>query len=47
MTLFWRCLEKSPAPAGKSVGKAQEKCPSVVNSLIGIPPIEGDIKVVD
>ena len=34
-------------PVGKSVGKAQEKYPSVVNSLIMIPPIEGHIKVVD
>ena len=45
MTGICRWPEKSAAQVGKSVGKAEVMYPSVVNSLTGIPPIVGHIKV--
>ena len=32
-------------PDGKSVGKAQEMYPSVLNSLMGVPPAAGHATV--
>ena len=37
--------KKSAAPVGNKVGKAISSYPSVVNSLIGAPPMVGHIRV--
>ena len=41
MTAFGHGATKSAAPVGKSVGKAQEMQPSVLDSLIGVPLLGG------
>ena len=43
VTWLQRCPRKSAAPVGNKVGKAILKYPSVVNSLIGAPPMVGHI----
>ena len=42
-----RCTRRSAAPVGNSVGKAILKYFSVVNSLIGAPPMVGHMRVWD
>ena len=44
MTGFCLCPRKSAAPVGNRVEKAQDMYPSVVNSLIGVPPIVGHMR---
>ena len=38
-----RGAKKSAVPVGNSVGNAQEIYPSVVNSFIGFPVVEGQL----
>ena len=43
VTLCCCGAKKSAAPAGKSVGNAEEMYPSVVNLLTGLAPVEGQL----
>ena len=47
VTWLWQNPRKSAAPVGNKLGKAMLKYPSVVDLLIGAPPIVGHMRVWD